>query len=74
MGVTEVKLSETEKYEKFDLAKKAGYKVEEFDRNSRSGRCYIIGADNYIDNDFRSIDDVLRTISNELIRKGIAIA
>jgi hypothetical protein len=66
-----VKLFETPKYKKYQLADIAGYKVKEIDKET--GRCMIIGADNYIDNDFPNIDAVLLLISNELARKGFSI-
>lgn len=69
--MSEIKLSEIPKYKKFQLADIAGYKVKE---DKETGRCAIIGADSYIDNDFRNIDDVLRLIANELRRKGFSIA
>jgi hypothetical protein len=52
-----IKLSEISMYNKFQLALKAGYKVIKVDN-----RYKIDGADNYIYNDFRSIDDILKLI------------
>ena len=49
----------------------AGYKVKEIDK---SGRCVIMGADTYIDNDFRNIDEVLLLIRSDLERKGFCLA
>lgn len=63
-------LSETEKYKKFQLAAIAGYEVKE---DKERHKCYIVGADNYIDNNFRNIDDVLLLISSELRRIGFAV-
>ena len=63
-----IALSEIPKHKKFQLAAIAGYNIIQ-DNN----RYRIEGADNYIDNDFRSIDDILRLISNDLIRKGFMI-
>lgn len=71
VSVVNIKLSNTQKYKKFQLASLAGYKVQEIDS---SGRCVIIGADNCIDNDFRNIDQVLMLISNELYSKGFCVA
>ena len=62
-------LAEIPLYKKFQLADIAGYKVIKTDN-----RYKIDGADNYIDNDFRSIDDILILISGELKRKGFMIA
>ena len=59
------------KYKKFQLADVAGYKVKEIDK---SGRCVIMGADTYIDNDFRNIDEVLLLIRSDLERKGFYLA
>ena len=66
-----VVLSEQPKYKKFQLASVAGITVNEI---CPSGRCYIVGADRYIDNDFRSIDDVLINTKDMLARKGFLIA
>lgn len=66
-----IKLSEIDKHIKFQLAAVAGYKVEE-DKETR--RCYIVGADSYIDNCFRNIDEVLLLIRNDLKRKGFIVA
>lgn len=68
--LTTVDLSQEPKYKKFQLASIVGYKVMEYNSN---GRCYIIGADNFIDNDFRCIDDVLLLINNELTTKGFRV-
>lgn len=65
----DIRLSEIPKYKKFQLAYIAGYTVEQVDN-----RFKIKGADNYIDNDFRSIDDILKLISGDLKRKGFVIA
>jgi len=67
--MSEVKLSEIPKYKKFQLASVAGYKIIQI-----NNRYKIDGADNYIDNDFRSIDDILKFISPDLKRKGFNIA
>jgi len=67
--VSNLKLSEMEKYTKFQLASIAGYKIIENNHRYR-----IDGADNYIDNDFRSIDDILKLIARELKSKGFIIA
>jgi hypothetical protein len=67
--MSNIKLSEIPKYKKFQLAYLAGYKVIE-----NNNRYKIDGADNFIDNDFRSIDDILRLIANDLKRKGFKIA
>lgn len=69
--LTNIKLSETTKEKKFKLASAAGYKIVE---EKITHKCHIIGADNYIDNDFRNIDDVLKYIAQELSRKGFCIA
>jgi hypothetical protein len=62
-------LSEVPLYKKFQLADIAGYKVIKTDN-----RYKIDGADNYIDNDFRSIDDILILISGDLRGKGFILA
>lgn len=72
--MSDIKLSEVKKFRKYQLAKIAGYIVEEFDKESKSERCFIVGADAYIDNDFRNIDEVLKYISSELKSKGFNIA
>jgi hypothetical protein len=66
-----IKLSEIDKDMKFKLAHVAGYKVEEDKENNR---CKIVGADNYIDNNFRNIDEVLLLIRSDLKRKGFIVA
>ena len=63
-----IKLSEVPLYKKFQLADIAGYKVIKTDN-----RYKIDGADNFIDNDFRSIDDILTLISGDLGRKGFLV-
>ena len=63
-----IKLSEVPLYKKFQLAAIAGYRVIKFDN-----RYKIDGADNFIDNDFRSIDDILTLISGDLGRKGFLV-
>ena len=67
--MSEVKLAETPLYKKFQLADIAGYKVVKTDN-----RYKIDGADDYIDNDFRSIDDILKLISGDLRGKGFILA
>lgn len=67
--MSRIKLSETSLYEKFQMAKKVGYKVIKIDN-----RYKIDGADNCIDNDFKSIDDILKLISGDLKRKGYVLA
>ena len=62
-------LSEVPLYKKFQLADIAGYKVVKTDN-----RYKIDGADNYINNDFRSIDDILILISGDLRGKGFILA
>ena len=64
-----ITLRETPLYKKFQLADIVGYKVIRTDNSYK-----IDGADNYINNDFRSIDDILILISGELKRKGFMIA
>lgn len=71
MSITDIKLSELPKYKKFQLASVAGYNIEE---DKETHRCHIIGADNFIDNDFKNIDEVLKCIAQDLARKGFAIA
>jgi hypothetical protein len=66
-----IKLSEIKKYEKFQLANIAGYNVTE---DKETGRCYIVGADNCINNDFSNIDEVLKLIASDLKRKGFVVA
>lgn len=66
--MSNIKLSETPLYKKFQLADIAGYKVIKTDN-----RYKIDGADAYIDNDFRSIDDILHLVSGDLKRKGFVI-
>ena len=63
-----VRLSEVPLYKKFELANKAGYKVIKVDN-----RYKIDGADNYIDNNFRNIDEILRLVSSELQRVGVML-
>ena len=67
--MSRIKLAEIPLYKKFQLADTVGYKILRIDN-----RYKIEGADNYIDNDFRSIDDILILISGELKRKGFMIA
>lgn len=64
-----IALREIPLYKKFQLADIVGYKIIK-DNN----RFKIDGADNYIDNDFKSIDDILKLISGDLKRKGFVIA
>lgn len=56
-----IALSEIPKHKKFQLAAIAGYNIIQDNNRYR------------IENDFRSIDDILRLISNDLIRKGFMI-
>lgn len=67
--MSSIKLAEIPLYKKFQLADIAGYKVIKTDNKYK-----IDGADNYIDNDFRSIDDILKLISGDLRGKGFIIA
>jgi len=67
--MSNIKLSEIPLYRKFQLADLVGYKIKQIDN-----RYKIDGADNYIDNDFRSIDDILKLISPELKSKGFIVA
>lgn len=71
MKMDTISLKEIPKNKKYQLAYLAGYKVKE---TSDNGRCSIIGADNCIDNDFSSIDDVLLLIKSELKSKGFSVA
>lgn len=66
--MSKIKLSEIPLYKKFQLADIAGYKVIKVDN-----RYMIDGADNYIDNNFRSIDDILSLVSSDLMRKGFVL-
>ena len=66
--MSRIKLAEIPLYKKFQLADIAGYKVVRADN-----RYKIDGADNYIDNDFRSIDDILHLVSGDLKRKGFIL-
>lgn len=66
--MSRIKLAEIPLYKKFQLADIAGYKVTRTD-----SRYKIDGADDYIDNDFRSIDDILHLVSGDLKRKGFVI-
>ena len=66
--MSNIKLAEIPLYKKFQLADIAGYKVIKTDN-----RYKIDGADNYIDNNFRSIDDILHLVSGDLKRKGFVI-
>ena len=66
--MSRIKLAETPLYKKFQLADTVGYKILRIDN-----RYKIEGADNYIDNDFRSIDDILHLVSGDLKRKGFVI-
>lgn len=63
-----IKLSEIPLYKKFQLAVIAGYNVIKIDN-----RYKIDGADAYIDNDFRSIDDILQLVASDLKRKGFIV-
>lgn len=63
-----IKLSEIPLYKKFQLAVIAGYNVIKTDN-----RYKIDGADAYIDNDFRSIDDILQLVASDLKRKGFIV-
>ena len=67
--MSSIKLSEVPLYKKFQLADIAGYKIIKV-----NNRYKIDGADAYIDNDFRSIDDILKLISGDLKSKGFIIA
>ena len=67
--MSRIKLAEIPLYKKFQLADIAGYKVIKTDNKYK-----IDGADNYIDNDFRNIDDILILISGDLRGKGFIIA
>ena len=69
--MTRVKLAVQPKYKKFQLASAAGFTVKEI---CPSGKCIIVGADKYIDNNFRNIDDVLINMRDILARKGFLIA
>lgn len=66
--MSKIKLAEIPLYKKFQLADIAGYKIIKVDNSYK-----IDGADNYIDNDFRSIDDILHLVSGDLKRKGFVI-
>ncbi len=66
--MSNIKLSEIPIYKKFQLADLVGYKIVKTEN-----RYKIDGADGCIDNDFRSIDDILRLISGDLQRKGFMI-
>lgn len=59
-------------YKKFRLASVTGYTVEVVDKNT--GRCIIVGADNYINNDFRNINEVMKIIFTEIKGKGFNLA
>lgn len=72
VNIVTVHLNAEEKFKKFRLASIAGYTVKEFEKGK--DRCYIDGADRFINNDFRNIDDVLFMISKELYIKGFNIA
>ena len=67
--MSSIKLAEIPLYKKFQLADIAGYKVIKTDN-----RYKIDGADDYIDNDFRNIDDILILISGDLRGKGFILA
>ena len=67
--MSRIKLAEIPLYKKFQLADIAGYKVIKTDNKYK-----IDGADNYIDNDFRNIDDILILISGDLRGKGFILA
>lgn len=69
----EIKLSALPKRNKYDIAKSTGYEVVEFDKG-KSNRCYIVGADRFIDNDFSCIDDVLLYLADKLLSRGIRVA
>lgn len=66
--MSRIKLAETPLYKKFQLADIAGYKIIKVDNSYK-----IDGADNYIDNNFRSIDDILHLVSGDLKRKGFIL-
>jgi hypothetical protein len=69
--MSNVYLSKIEKHKKFQLAALAGYEVEE---DKETHKCRIVGADDYIDNNFKNIDEVLLLISSDLISKGFIVA
>jgi hypothetical protein len=68
----ELKLSQTEKYKKFQAVRKAGYDV--VNENSK----YILvdkqsNADDYIETTFRSIDEILTVLAGYLLKVGIMV-
>lgn len=67
-----VKLSETPKYKKFQLAAVAGFIVREY-HAGRSMFYEIVDAPDCFENRFRSIDEVLWLIALELKRKGFLV-
>ena len=67
--MSKINLAEVPLYKKFKLADIAGYKIIKV-----NNRYKIDGADNYIDNDFRNIDDILVLISGDLRGKGFILA
>lgn len=67
---TIVNLAGTQKHKKFQLAAVSGYVVRE---DPTTKKCSIIGMDDYIDNDFRDINEVLLMIKGDLGRKGFTI-
>lgn len=71
-NVININLSTIKKQEKLQLADLVGCEIKEYE-NCR-GRCYIVGADKFIDNDFKNIDTVLLYIKDKLMRIGFKIA
>lgn len=72
MSYNTIYLSKEKKYEKYNLVKLTGHIAEEIDK--RTGRYKIVGADNYIDNDFRNIDELLLLVfKSELGSKGFIL-
>lgn len=68
--IKRIKLSEQPKYIKYRLASAVGLTVQEI---NPKGRCIIVGADKYIENEFRSIDEVLLGFKDMLARKGFKV-
>lgn len=70
--MTILKLSETEKYKKFNALRKAGLEVIVNDKGVKlvDNKC---NADKYIDTYFNSIDEVLKELSGFLLKSGIIV-
>jgi hypothetical protein len=60
-----LRLSRMSKEMKLNLAAIAGYKIVEL---IPDGKCYIMGADSWCENNFKSVDEVLKMIQSDLYK------